>query len=592
MPGLEGKTLDRYELRRLIGKGGMADVYEGFDPRFERVVAIKIFKRDDEELLQRFILEARLMASLNNKHLVPIYSTGESQIDGVTRYYIIMPFMEGGTLRARIRRSPLSPTEACRCLKDIASGLDYIHGQGIVHRDIKSSNVLLDADGRCYLSDFGIARMVTDMTQLTTTGNVLGTVDYVAPELFEPHRRANARSDLYSLGVLLFEMATGKLPFVAENQIALVSMHLGQLPPSPRTLNTQLSPQVESVILRALEKRPEQRYGSAGELANAFCHAVTLNNSSITDMPLEANSIGPHNGIPAPLAAPIRPSPLAGSYETSQFVPPPRATNLPTEIKESPLAVPSSVPPSQLPPRRRSWLIVLLVLLALIILAVPVAYLLVTKTNTSGGSHAITTPTHTSVPSPTATPNLTATAQSALAATATAHSQATATAIVAITVTAQAHATATAGVISTATSGQPAYQDTLKDPNNPATQAANWDQNDHCAFASDGYHVKEATSLHGCKEGGNQYQNVAISVDMRMLSGQSGGLFFRINTNLFNQYSGYLFEVDSTGRYRISQSQNYSTAGITPIQDWTTSPALKRGYNVTNTLQLIASGST
>src|SRR5713226_2629714 len=99
MAGLEGKTLDRYELRRLIGKGGMADVYEGFDPRFERVVAIKVFKRDDEELLERFIREARLMASLNNKHLVPIYSTGESHIDGVNRYYIIMPFMEGGTLR-------------------------------------------------------------------------------------------------------------------------------------------------------------------------------------------------------------------------------------------------------------------------------------------------------------------------------------------------------------------------------------------------------------------------------------------------------------------------------------------------------------
>ncbi len=550
MPGLEGKTLDRYELRRLIGKGGMADVYEGFDPRFERVVAIKIFKRDDEELLQRFILEARLMATLNNKRLVPIYSTGESQIDGVTRYYIIMPYMEGGTLRARIRRSPLSPTEACRCLRDIASGLDYIHSQGIVHRDIKSSNVLLDADGRCYLSDFGIARMTTDVTQRTTTGNVLGTVAYVAPELFEPHRKANARSDLYSLGVLLFEMVTGKLPFVAENQIALVSMHLSQLPPFPRTLNPQISPEAERVILRALEKKPEQRYGSAGELANAFCHTATVDNSSTTDMPLEVSSIEPHNGIPVSLVVPVRPSPLAGSYETFQFVPPQRATNLPTESKGIPADAPLPVSPSPVLPRRRSWLIALLALLALIILAVPITYLLVTKTNTGGSSHATATQTHTSVPSPTATPNLTATAQAALAATATAHSQATATAIVAITVTAQAHATATAGVISTATSGQPAYLDTLKDLNNPSTQAANWDQNDHCTFASDGYHVKEGTSLHGCKEGANHYQNVAISVDVRILSGQSGGLFFRISTNFFNQYSGYLFEVDSTGRYR------------------------------------------
>src|SRR5436309_756230 len=128
-------------------------------------------------------------------------------------YYIVMPFMEGGTLRARIRRSPLSLSQVCQALKEISLALDYIHQQGIIHRDIKSSNVLLDAQGHCYLADFGIARTSTDATQLTSTGNILGTVDYVAPELFEENRRADAGSDLYSLGVLLFEMVTGQLPF-------------------------------------------------------------------------------------------------------------------------------------------------------------------------------------------------------------------------------------------------------------------------------------------------------------------------------------------------------------------------------------------
>src|SRR5947209_7134357 len=179
MAGLEGKSLDRYQLQRLIGRGGMADVYEGYDPHFDRVVAIKIFKREDEEMLRRFVREARLMASLHNPHLVAVYDTGESEVDGILRYYIVMPFMEGGTLRARIRRTPLTLSEACRNLKDIAAALDYIHQQGIIHRDIKSSNVLLDADGHCYLSDFGIARSMTDATQMTSTGNVLGTVDYV-----------------------------------------------------------------------------------------------------------------------------------------------------------------------------------------------------------------------------------------------------------------------------------------------------------------------------------------------------------------------------------------------------------------------------
>ncbi len=185
MAGLEGKTLDRYELRQLTGKGGMADVYLGYDPHFQRDVAVKVFKRDDEEMLRRFIREARLMAALRHPHLMSIYDTGESKLDGVTLYYIVMPFMEGGTLRGLIRRAPLSLRQICRYLTDIASALDYIHAQGIIHRDIKSSNVLLDAEGRCFLSDFGIARTTSDATQLTSTGNVLGTVEYVAPELFE-----------------------------------------------------------------------------------------------------------------------------------------------------------------------------------------------------------------------------------------------------------------------------------------------------------------------------------------------------------------------------------------------------------------------
>src|ERR1700738_3500780 len=228
MPGLEGRTLGRYELRHLIGTGGMADVYEGYDAHFDRVVAVKVFKREDEEMLRRFIREARLMASFHNPHLVQVYDTGSSQGNGDARYYIVMPFMEGGTLRARIRRSPLPLAHACRNLRDIANALDYIHHQGIIHRDIKSSNVLLDAHGRCYLSDFGIARTSTDATQLTSTGNILGTVDYVAPELFEPHHKADVLSDLYSLGVLLFEMVTGQLPFRGDTQIVVVAMHVSK----------------------------------------------------------------------------------------------------------------------------------------------------------------------------------------------------------------------------------------------------------------------------------------------------------------------------------------------------------------------------
>ena len=146
MIGLAGKTLDRYVLGQRVGKGGMADVYLGYDPHFQRAVAIKIFKHDNDEMLQRFMREARLMAAVRHPHLMPIYDTGQSEVDGLTRYYIVMPFIDGGTLGMRIRHSVLSPEDASGYLLDIATALDYIHQHGIIHRDIKSTNVLLSTD--------------------------------------------------------------------------------------------------------------------------------------------------------------------------------------------------------------------------------------------------------------------------------------------------------------------------------------------------------------------------------------------------------------------------------------------------------------
>src|SRR5437588_1224040 len=399
MVGLEGKTLGRYELHRLVGRGGMADVYQGYDPHFDREVAVKVFKREDEEMLRRFIREAHLMASLHNEHLVQVYDAGQSEIGDIAWYYIVMPFMEGGTLRARIRRSPLAPTEACRNLKDIAAALDYIHHQGIVHRDIKSSNVLLDAEGRCYLSDFGIARTATDVTQVTTTGNVLGTVDYVAPELFEVGRKADNRSDLYSLGVLLFEMVTGQLPFAAENQIALVSMHMNKQPPSPRSISQNISPQVERVIFKALEKKHELRYSSATEMADAFCHAVAAGNKNVMDSSIlrapeiVAPGIRPHQVVLPPIlpgtakSSSLRQAPLAGSRETLPFVPP-AVPPRPAASVPPPLA-PMARPGANLPPgserdpstrsrtaRRRTLIVTLLALLILLLLIVSIVYVL------------------------------------------------------------------------------------------------------------------------------------------------------------------------------------------------------------------------
>lgn len=635
MAGLEGQTLDRYELEQLTGRGGMADVYRAFDPRFERTVAVKVFKRDDEELLRRFVREARLMASLNHPHLMPVYDTGVSDIDGIPYYFIVMPFMTGGSLRARIRRSPLPLSLACRYLREIADALDYIHSRGIVHRDIKSSNVLLDEDGTCYVADFGIARRESDATQATTTGNVLGTVDYIAPELFESNQRANVSTDLYSLGVLAFEMVTGRLPFTAENQIAVATMHVNKQPPLPRTFVPNLPIAAERVLLRGLEKRPEFRYQSATDFADAFCHAISPR--ATTEIPAElmwdwdvqeTQALGNQDEQlvlpPVPPVPPVPSAPLPyGNYGNQQAPISPVSPNAYLQNQQmgypispnvqAPLGYPS--PPQGVPPEPRSGqtrvrIVTVLALIALLAVIGPIIFFSFNhplqgntgKTPTAPATSGSTKPTSTVTQGATTTPtpNLTATAQANAAATQTA-GNATATAVTAgATATAHAQASATPGVIQTATAGTPLYQDALNNPDNNATKLAQWDQNNNCVFQSDGYHMTISTNIFGsglfkgCHEAGHSYQNMAVTVSMSILNGHSGGLFFRLSTipQALGAYSGYLFEVDNAGRYKISSSQNFSTGtGNNTLQDWTTSPAIKSGNSVTNTLQVMANGN-
>ncbi|GAC1519162.1 MAG: hypothetical protein NVS3B14_21400 [Ktedonobacteraceae bacterium] len=443
-------------------------------------------------------------------------------------------------------------------------------------------------------------------------------------------RKADVRSDLYSLGVLLFEMLTGRLPFIAENQIALVSMHIQRRPPSPRSIVPTIPAQVERVILKSLEKKPEQRFGSAKELAEAFCRSVSASTgASIPDyatlaMPEFASStpglrpdqlilsslppgqLDPVSGMPE-----VKPSPLANGTEGMQVastrpLSQPQYAGVGTPLSPSPLPFsplrpqpPQPRQPEQRPFYRRPWFSVIIILLSLLIIAGSVAIIFIPRgqpgagqgTGRQSAQEALAGQTpHATRNAPTATPNLTATAQAALAASATARAQATATAIAGLTATAAAQASATAGVIQTATSGHPTYQDPLNNPNNPATIEAGWDQKDgQCVFKSDGYHVMSGNGISGCREANNTYTNAAITVEMRIASGLSGGVFFRMTTNFLNIYTGYLFEVDSTGRYRIL-SGTYTLATPTVLKDWTPASALKSG-NATNVLQLIMSGN-
>ena len=604
MADLEGLTLDRYELLRPVGRGGMADVYLAYDPHFEREVAVKVFKREDEEMLRRFVREAQLMASLHNAHLIPVYDSGSSRLNGGNVYYIVMPYMEGGTLRSRIRRSPLSLNVACRYLREIADALDYIHQQGIVHRDIKSSNMLLDADGRCYLADFGIARASEQSTQLTTTGSVLGTVDYLAPELFESNCTADRYSDYYSLGVLLYEMVTGRLPFMAENQIAVIAMHVNRLPPSPHTFVPDLPPAVERVMLRALEKRPEMRYGSATELAEAFCMAVTLRQPEVAPVAYPAQTRQVAVGVaaqaqPRPSTRPLPAS--TGRYPDYTAPPPNYYPAQPSVYPHQPTGKSASRSSAQ------ARIVTVLALLALLAVIGPIVYVLALgkPLTTLQPTPVATTPgvaTTALANSPAATQQAkdaaatvtarsTATAQ-AISASATQQAQnGTATAIAGATATVQAQASATAGVVQTAIATNPAYTDPLNNQDDTNTQAASWDQNDNCSFQSDGYHVHtDLLALHGCREAADQFQNFAAQVDVLLKKGASGGLFFRLKTNALGAYKGYLFEINANGQYRISQSNNFSSNSVTILRDWTDTPALKAGAK--NTLQVIARDTT
>jgi len=611
MSDLEGRTLGRYELQRLVGTGGMADVYVGYDSHFNREVAVKIFRREDENLLRRFVREAHLMASLSNPRLMPVYDAGTTELNGTNVYYIVMPLMKGGTLRARIRNNPLSPAQACRYLSDIAAALDYMHQQGIIHRDIKSSNILLDADGRCYLSDFGIARASTDATHMTSTGNIMGTVDYLAPELVETNKRADARSDLYSLGVLLFEMVTGVLPFSGENQIAVVAMHVGRRPPSPRSIVPTISPAVERVIYKALEKRPELRYDSATELAEAFCHVVakqSLSNEQL-DEPIwnqatlavsgeyiqDAQHLTQGNGA---YLSPRATRPLSPARSTSIYPEGPPNYPLPTYTPYSP----QQNRKRRSSARTRASIVAAMAAVVLLTVLIPTIYVLATNyTQSSENARVLATSQ--------AMQNLTATARSAANAlatqqaqngtataqaratgtaqanaTATAQANATATAQANATGTAQANASATAAVIQAATAGQPIYSDAFDKPDD-ASQRAGWNITDNaCSFLSDGYHAMTTADPQACYQSAQQFQNFAAKVDMELASGHSGGLFFRANT--LRTASGYLFEVDSNGQYRL-----LSAAGNTTLQNWTASSALNKGFHVKNTLEVIAQGS-
>ncbi len=267
-----GRTLGNYRLVEQIGLGGMATVYKAYDPDTDRYVAIKVLPQyfsQDPTFRERFQREAKAIAKLEHLHILPIFAYGEDE--GTA--YMAMRYLQAGTLTDRIRQGPLPLSEASRLLNQIASALDHAHTYGVLHRDIKPSNVLLDANGNAFLTDFGIAKMVEATLDLTG-GGILGTPAYMSPEQCRGNTELTPASDQYSLGIVLYEMITGRAPFWAETPIALIHMQLNDPLPLPRQLRPGLPQDAERVILKALAKEPGSRYQSCGAMASAFAQAV------------------------------------------------------------------------------------------------------------------------------------------------------------------------------------------------------------------------------------------------------------------------------------------------------------------------------
>jgi serine/threonine protein kinase len=264
-----GEIIGAYEIEREIGQGGMATVYRARQLKLDRAVAIKVMHQNllqDESFRARFSREARIVASLEHPNIVPIYDYDEYE----GRPYLVMKCIDGPTLKRRALKTGLSLEETVRTMKLVAAALDYAHGRGILHRDIKPSNILLDDEGRPYITDFGLAR-ITQMGESTISHDMmLGTPFYISPEQARGDKDLTTQTDLYSFGVILYELITGAVPFTADTPYAIVHGHIYSEPQPPSERNPNLNDAVDAVIGRALAKKPQQRYDSAIHLMRDF----------------------------------------------------------------------------------------------------------------------------------------------------------------------------------------------------------------------------------------------------------------------------------------------------------------------------------
>lgn len=260
---------DRYELGDILGFGGMSEVHLARDQRLHRDVAVKVLRADlarDPSFYLRFRREAQNAAALNHPAIVAVYDTGEAETPNGPLPYIVMEYVEGVTLRDIVHtEGPMEPRRAIEVIADACQALNFSHQHGIIHRDVKPANIMISNTGAVKVMDFGIARALADANNVTQTAAVIGTAQYLSPEQARGES-VDARSDVYSLGCVLYEILTGEPPFVGDSPVAVAYQHVREDPVPPSTRHPGLSPGLDAVVLKALSKNPENRYQSAAEM--------------------------------------------------------------------------------------------------------------------------------------------------------------------------------------------------------------------------------------------------------------------------------------------------------------------------------------
>lgn len=399
-----GNLVGNYKITDKIGEGGMGAVFRGIDIMLEREVAIKMLRPElssQPNIVERFRSEAITLAKLNHPNIATLYSFVRQGDD----FFMVMEFVRGDTLDVVIRRyGAMSCDRAIRLLCQALEGIDHAHRMGIVHRDIKPANMMFTENGTLKVMDFGIAR-VLGTARMTKQGNIVGTIEYMSPEQVRG-QETDARSDIYSLGILLYEMLTGRVPFSSDSEYDLMKMQIEDAPPPPRVFAQGIPPAVEQAIMRSLAKRPEARFATAGEFRDVLLNSIGASASP----PVTAHPAAPPpTRVAQPPAATIpfasqgtRP---AGASTTPFVADPVRETRLAAE-QHAPMPYPLSPPAAAPAPPSKSNVKLFIGFAAIVVVAiigVVVALLTLGKTQTISPTPPSNQPVQSTAPQPAAT---------------------------------------------------------------------------------------------------------------------------------------------------------------------------------------------